>query len=136
VFQVRTYLAVLIALAVCDAAWLSMVAVKMFQNQVGPVLRADPSIGAIVAFYLVYAAGVVMLAVRPALAEGSVTRAVVNGSVLGLTAYATFDLTNLAIIRGWTVGLAAIDMAWGTFLTMIASGAGFIAGSRRDGGSA
>ena len=52
-----------------------------------------------------------------------------NGALLGLTAYATFDLTNLAIINGWTLGLAALDMAWGTVLSAIAAVAGYLAGT-------
>ena len=59
--------------------------------------------------------------------------AATHGAVLGLTAYATFDLTSLAIIKGWTPGLAAVDMAWGTVLSAIAAVAGYAAGKRMHG---
>jgi uncharacterized membrane protein len=32
-------------------------------------------------------------------------------------AYATYDLTNLAVTNGFTTKIAMIDMAWGTVLS-------------------
>ena len=34
-------------------------------------------------------------------------------------AYATYDLTNLAVMRGYTWSLAFADMFWGGILTML-----------------
>ena len=124
------FIATLAVFVVLDAAWLMMVAVKMFQSQLGPILRVEPMLGAAIALYVVYSVGLIALAVRPALAARSLSMAATKGAVLGLTAYATFDLTSLAIIKGWTVGLAAIDIAWGVVVSAIASMAGYAAGAR------
>jgi len=32
-------------------------------------------------------------------------------------AYATYDLTNLAVLNGFTLRIALIDLAWGTVLS-------------------
>lgn len=68
------------------------------------------------------------LAVAPSLREGSAKAAFWRGAMLGLTAYATFDLTNLAVLAGWNLTVSLVDMAWGTLATAIASLAGFAAG--------
>ena len=54
-------------------------------------------------------------------------RAAINGAVIGLVAYATYDLTNLAVVKDWPLGLTFIDMAWGTMVSGIAATAGKLA---------
>jgi uncharacterized membrane protein len=126
------FLVTLVTFVVLDATWLMLVAVPMFQSQLGAILRSEPMLGAAIALYPVYSIGLVTLAVRPAIAARSMWTAAVNGAVLGVTAYATFDLTNLAVIKGWTIGLAAIDIAWGVIVSAIGSMAGTFAGLRAD----
>jgi uncharacterized membrane protein len=44
-----------------------------------------------------------------------------RGAFFGFVAYATYDLTNQATIQGWPVLVTVVDLAWGTFLTAVAS---------------
>lgn len=124
------YAASLMTFVVLDGAWLMLVAIGQFQAQIGPILNPQPRLMAAAAFYVIYASGLVFLAVRPALQQRSWAVGATNGAVLGLTAYATFDLTNLAVIKGWTLGLALLDMAWGTALSSVAALAGYGVGMR------
>jgi uncharacterized membrane protein len=50
--------------------------------------------------------------------------AVIKGSLLGLSMYGLYDLTNLATLKGWTTEMAIKDTLWGTF----ACGAGSLIG--------
>lgn len=128
-------LATLSVFVILDAAWLTLVGLEMFQSQIGSILLPQPLLGAALAFYAIYAFGLVALAVQPALAARSIATAAAKGAVLGLTAYATFDLTNLAVIKGWTIGLAVTDIAWGVVASTFASMAGYAAGSRGSPGA-
>ena len=47
------------------------------------------------------------------------------GAVLGLVAYGTYDITNLSTLKGWSVKLAVIDIAWGTALTAVSATIGY-----------
>ena len=47
-------------------------------------------------------------------------------AILGAMAYATYDLTNLATLRGWTLPMALADIGWGTAVTALAATAGFL----------
>jgi uncharacterized membrane protein len=38
----------------------------------------------------------------------------VQGAVLGVLLYGTVDLTNAALLKGWSWAVALVDMAWGT----------------------
>ena len=55
----------------------------------------------------------------PALETDSWVRAMTTGALLGLIAYSTYDLTNLATLRGWSAKLALINLAWGTIVTRL-----------------
>ena len=70
-------------------------------------------------------AGLVFLAVRPALASGRAGDAALNGAVFGLVAYGTYALTNQAIMKVWTPLMSASDMAWGAFASALGCTAGF-----------
>jgi len=51
----------------------------------------------------------------------SVREAMTLGAALGLVAFATYDLTNLATLRNWPIGMSLLDMAWGSALSAIAA---------------
>jgi uncharacterized membrane protein len=91
-------------------------------------------LGAAALFYLVYAAGLVVLAVEPGLGRGGVLRAAVLGGVMGLVAYAAYDLTNYATLRGFSGRLVAVDLLWGTLMSAgVAGAAAALAGALRWG---
>ena len=134
--HVLTFAGALLAFVALDMVWLAVVGGPLFMSQVGTVLRERPDLAAAGTFYLIYGVGMATLVVAPALRERSVLSAAWRGAVLGLTAYATFDLTNLAIVRDWTLTVSLADMAWGTCATGLACLAGYGAGhwaTRTDG---
>ena len=87
------------------------------------MLLAQPRIGAAVLFYLLYVLGIVVFCVLPGVASARVLRAAGLGLLFGVIAYATYDLTNLATLRGWSVAVVAVDIAWGGLATALAAGA-------------
>jgi uncharacterized membrane protein len=117
-------------MGVLDAIWLTTMGPRLYRPALGELLAPQPNMRAAVAFYLIYVAGIVFLAVIPALREASAIRAVTSGAALGLIAYATYDLTNQATLRVWPVHVTLIDMAWGAFLTAAASFGGYWLASR------
>ena len=68
-------------------------------------------------FYAVYVVGIVIFAVAPALRETSAGTALVYGALFGFFAYATYDMTNYATLRNWSLTVSLVDTAWGTALT-------------------
>lgn len=124
------YLAAAVSFLALDALWLGVVAQKLYQRAFGPMLLEKPNIGAAAAFYGLYLVGVVYFAVKPALEAGGWTRAVLNGALFGLIAYATYDLTNLATLKGFPVRVVAPDLIWGMVVTTTAALAGYAAASR------
>jgi uncharacterized membrane protein len=125
-----TYVVAYIATAVVflglDAIWLSRVALGMYRQELGGLLLGKPNLPIAAGFYLLYVAGIVILAIAPALGEGGWIKALLMGAVLGLVAYGTYDITNLSTLKGWSVKLAVIDIAWGTALTAVSATIGYL----------
>jgi uncharacterized membrane protein len=68
-------------------------------------------------FYCLFVAGLVVFVINPALAAGSVMKALSLGAFFGLVTYATYNMTNLATMKGFTVKVAIVDMVWGAVLS-------------------
>jgi uncharacterized membrane protein len=115
------YAGALIVFIAVDALWLSFYARAIFKPALGDIARDRPRWIAAGLFYLLYPAGIVFFAVMPALSHASWTMALVHGALFGFFVYMTYDLTNLASIKAWTISLAVLDTIWGTFLTALAA---------------
>ncbi|MFO1147947.1 MAG: DUF2177 family protein [Alsobacter sp.] len=100
-----------------DIAWLGTMGRTFYKAQLGDLLLEKPAMLPALAFYLLYAAGVVFFAVIPAVRDQSLATALVNGAVLGLVAYGTYDLSNMATLKGFTAQVGLVDLAWGGVLT-------------------
>ncbi|PHY21719.1 DUF2177 family protein [Caulobacter sp. BP25] len=121
------YLGTALAMLVLDIIWLTQMSPRLYQPRIGELLAEKPSMPPAVIFYLLYVAGIVVLAVLPALREGGWRRLLVHAAVFGLVAYATYDLTNQATLKTWSTTITVVDMAWGTFITTVSASAGFAA---------
>ena len=124
---VKAYVVSLLTFLVVDGLWLGVVARKFYASQMGSLLRDNVNFLAAGGFYLAYVGGIVFFAVAPALADGSWKTAALRGAILGLLAYGTYDMTNLATIKDWPLTMSLVDMAWGTVLSAGVAAAGYLA---------
>lgn len=123
------WLAIVVVMMALDALWIGGIAKPLYQRGLGHLMAPQPNFVAAVAFYLLYAVGVMAFVVVPHAGEG--WPAVAGwGAALGLLAYLTWDLTNMAVLRDWPLALSFIDMAWGTFATAAASSAAKLVADR------
>jgi uncharacterized membrane protein len=113
------YLSFLIALIAIDLVWLLGIAKNLYRNEMGDLMASEPKLLAGLAFYLIYALGVCIFVIVPALSKQSWIYALQYGALFGLFCYMTYDLTNLAVVRNFPTQLAFIDIAWGSFVTAL-----------------
>ena len=119
-----TYLATWITMVLIDLLWLGVIAKPLYQQGIGHLMAEKPNLVAAALFYLLYPVGIVIFAVAPDAVSASWIKTFTAGALLGLFAYATYDLTNLATLKGWPVSLALVDMAWGSLVTGLSALAG------------
>ena len=122
----HAYIATAVGFCALDFIWLTLAAPTFYQAQIGQLLVAKPNLVPALAFYVVYVAGLVLFCVLPAVDAGSWSKAAMLGAALGVVAYATYDLSNLATLKGWTVALTLADMAWGGVASALASTFGYV----------
>jgi uncharacterized membrane protein len=108
-------------MGVFDALWLTVVANRFYKSQIGSLLLEKPNMTAAIIFYVIYVVGIVAFVLSPALEKGSWLYALGYGALFGFVAYATYDLTNLSTIKGFTTKVVVVDMIWGTVLTAAVS---------------
>lgn len=108
-----------------DFLWLGVIAKGFYQGQVGGLMAPSPNFVAAGALYLLYSAGLVGFVVLPALEATSLGRAAVVGALLGLVVYGVYDLTNLAVLKGWTVPVSVVDILWGAVVSAASASAGY-----------
>ena len=117
----KLYLIALPVFFAIDMVWLGLVAKGFYRDQIGSLMRANVNWPAAIVFYLLFILGLVVFVIAPALDKGSWARALLYGTLFGLIAYATYDLTNLATLRDWPVLLTVVDLIWGAVLAAAVS---------------
>lgn len=123
----RLYAVALPLFLILDGLWLGLVAKEFYRRQIGGLMKDNVNWIAVAVFYLLYVGALTFFVLLPAMEKKSLPHAALAGAFFGLVCYATYDLTNLAVTKDWTVTVTAVDMLWGTAASCVVSaGAVFI----------
>lgn len=124
------FLATVVVMIALDLLWLGLIAKPLYQQGLGHLMAERPNLVAAAAFYVLYGLGLMFFAVVPNAADPGWLKTAAAAAMFGLVAYATYDLSNLATLKDWPIGLSLIDMAWGATLSAVAATAGRYAWDR------
>ena len=111
---------------VIDIIWLSLAVKNFYRPNLGELLLDKPVFWAAALFYLVYVLGIAIIVIQPSLNNDSLYYAFFTGLTLGIVAYGTYNLTNMATIKGWSYYVVFVDMFWGGILTGTSSYLGIL----------
>ena len=129
-YYLKLYVLTVPVFFVIDIVWLGVIAKGFYRRNLSFVLSTDVNWIAAITFYLIYIAGIIFFAVRPALASNTLRDAALLGSLFGFFTYATYDLTNMATIKGWPLKIVVIDILWGTCLCLLVASLSFLIAKR------
>ena len=118
-----TYAAALLALGLLDGIWLGLVARDFYRAEMSAVAATEVNKIPALAFYLLYPVGLLALTLVPTPMDWK--SALWRAALVGLVAYGTYDLTNLATLKQWSWRLAMTDVAWGTFISACMGGVAY-----------
>ena len=110
---------------IIDLIWLGVVAKGFYQKNLKYILSPNVNWTAAIIFYLIYIAGILIFAVLPAVAKDSLRHAAVWGALFGFFTYATYDLTNLALLKDWPLNIVLVDILWGVVLCSVVASLSF-----------
>jgi len=120
------YLAIVVTMMVLDVLWIGVVARPLYSRGIGHLMAEQPNFVAAVAFYLLFAIGLMAFVVLPR-PPGDWRMAAAWGALFGFMTYMTYDLTNMATLRDWPLGLSFVVTAWGCLATGLAATVGKLA---------
>lgn len=113
-----------VVFAAIDLSWLAVMSSRLYKPAIGELMSGRVEPVAAVLFYLLFISGLVFFAVWPAVRAGDYARALLNGAILGVVVYGSYDLTNQATLRLWSWKITIADMVWGGFASSVAALAG------------
>jgi uncharacterized membrane protein len=120
---VVAYVAALVVFLAMDAVWLTLTG-TYYRSVLGDMLATDVRLAPAVAFYLVDTLGLMIFVVRSGM-WSSWGEVFGRGALFGVFTYATYDLTNYAVLRRWTLGITLADILWGAVLSAMVALAGW-----------
>ncbi len=115
------YLVIMLVMFVLDIVWLGTIARPMYQQGIGHLMAQQPNLFFAALFYLVYALGLMWFALLPNRHHRGLKSTFAAAASFGFFVYASYDLTNLAMLKDWPLKLALIDITWGTWLSGVSA---------------
>lgn len=116
VFYLKLYFLTVPFFFIIDLLWLGVIAKGFYRQHLAFILSPEVNWTAAITFYLIYIVGILFFAVIPAVERDSIFRAVVWGGLFGFFTYATYELTNMALIKDWPWQVVVVDILWGIVL--------------------
>ncbi len=127
---VYLYLIALGIFLIIDLIWLNLIAKNLYQKEIGSLLLKNPNLIPALIFYLLFIVALLILVLIPGINSYTLTKTLLLGAVFGFITYATYDLTNLATLDGWSIKMTIIDLIWGASVTTLITFLGYIIGSK------
>ena len=115
-----TIIAALIFLII-DIIWLSFAVKSFYRPNIGHLLLDKPIMWAASMFYIVYVIGLGIVIIEPSVNFDDTLKFLFKAFMFGLVAYGTYNLTNMATVKGWSPSVVFVDMLWGGSLTAFSS---------------
>ena len=120
---VATLIASVIFLII-DVIWLSFATKSFYRPLIGNLLADKPVMWAAALFYILYVFGMSFIVIQPCIDSDSIFKTIYTGFIFGLVAYGTYNLTNMAVLNGWSPTVTFVDMFWGGTLTAFSATTG------------
>ena len=125
--KIIQYSIILITGLLIDGIWLGVVAKNFYKKYLGFLMNDTANLKVAFLFYLVFALGVLVFIISPALVQNFTTwKVLLYGALLGLVIYGGYDFTNQSIIKNWPVVITIADLAWGICMSAMTASISYI----------
>ena len=120
---ISTFIASIVFLLI-DVVWLNYSVKNFYKPNIGHLLLDKPVMWAAALFYVIYVIGMAIVVIHPSIEPYSLFKVTYTGFLFGLVAYGTYNLTNMAVLNGWSPTVTFVDMFWGGSLTALSATTG------------
>lgn len=116
---VGVYFLTIVVFLALDMVWLLKIAPTFYRTYIGHLMADKPNLVAALFFYLIFIFGLVYFVYWPLREQNDLISVAIQGALFGLVTYATFDLTNMAVLKNFPLRVVVIDLLWGSFISMV-----------------
>ncbi len=113
----KRFIVVFVIFLVIDLVWLTKVSPNFYKTHLGHLMADKVNFIPAIIFYIVYIIALLVFVINPAIASGNLKSTLYLGALIGFAMYGTYDLTNMATLKGWPALVTVVDLLWGTFIT-------------------
>ncbi len=117
----KRFIIVFTVFLLIDLLWLTKVSPSFYKSNLGHLMADKVNFTPAIIFYVIYIIALLVFVINPAIANKNPKQALYLGALIGLAMYGTYDLTNMATLKGWPFIVTAVDLLWGTFITSTTS---------------
>ncbi len=117
---IQLFVAASVIFLIVDGIWLGVIAWPFLKREIGHLLKPVSVLPAAI-FYVMYIIGMLVFVIVPNLNPFDVKKVLMLGFLFGAVCYATYDLTNLSTLKGWSWKVSVVDIFWGGFASSITS---------------
>lgn len=114
--SIKLYFMTLLIVLGIDSIWLGLIAPKFYRSQIGHLMADKANLFVASVFYLLFVGVLLYFVILPGRTM-PMREVILRGALFGLVTYATYDLTNYATLRDWTLLVTLVDLLWGIVLT-------------------
>jgi uncharacterized membrane protein len=124
--SVFAFFSTAVPMAILDFFWLGFMAKRFYSPRIGHLMASSPNWPAAIIFYIIFSSATFYFVVLPALkSDMSLNAVALQGALLGMFAYATYDLTNQATLKNWSWTVTVVDIVWGGVISGIVCAVSF-----------
>lgn len=116
----QLFLAASVIFLIVDGIWLGVIAWQFLKREIGHLLKPVSVLPAAL-FYILYIIGMLVFVIVPNLSSFDVKKVLMLGFLFGAVCYATYDLTNLSTLKGWSWKVSVVDILWGGVASSVTS---------------
>lgn len=111
------YTLTVVIFLILDFIWLGLITRNFYQQEIGHLITEKFKIIPALIFYFSYSLCLIIFVINPGLENKSFIKTIILGFIFGFITYATYDLTNYATLKDWTLKVVVVDILWGIFIS-------------------
>jgi uncharacterized membrane protein len=124
--SIKIYLILIPLFLFMDYLWLGKIMGGFYKQELGLMARRagedlDPLIWAASIVYLLIPLGIILFALPHVSQANLPVSSLFWGFIYGVVLYGIYDMTNLAMLAGWSLKLSMIDMLWGGMICAVST---------------
>ena len=121
--DIKFFFVALAITLILDFIWIQAIMKKFYTKNLSNIARIEknklkPNLVPGLIVYLIIALGITLFVIP---LSKTTLGSLAYGAIFGLVVYGIYDLTNLSIIKNYSLKLTIVDVIWGTFLCSMVS---------------